>query len=46
MIQSIYILKGVNIFVLDRVKTWEFELFGNVRVCFKNINIFFYNFFY
>ncbi|XP_065930638.1 V-type proton ATPase catalytic subunit A isoform X1 [Magallana gigas] len=32
MTQSIYIPKGVNTPALDRVKTWEFEPFGNVRV--------------
>lgn len=40
MTQSIYIPKGVNTPALDRVKTWEFEPFGNVRVCLKNSNFF------
>lgn len=44
MTQSIYIPKGVNTPALDRVKTWEFEPFGNVRVRLKNINIFFSQF--
>lgn len=46
MTQSIYIPKGVNTPALDRVKTWEFEPFGNVRVRLKNINIFSHNFLY
>lgn len=46
MTQSIYIPKGVNTPALDRVKTWEFEPFGNVRVRLKNINIFSHKFLY